>query len=43
MAGDAAELHDHPGGSAGPAAGYCGGQGAPRAGGGEERPHSAEC
>ena len=41
--GDTAKLHDHPWGSGGPAAGYCGGQGKTRAGGGEESAHSAVC
>ena len=37
--GDLVELHDHGGGSTGPAAGNCRCPGKARAGGGEEHPH----
>ena len=43
VSGDAAELHDHAGGSSGPAVGYCGGTREARTRGGEECPHPAIC
>ena len=43
VVGDSPELHDHDGGAAGPATGYCGGERETRAGGGEESTHSAIC
>ena len=39
--GHVAELHDHPRGTGGPAAGHRGGHGATRTGGGEESTHRA--